>query len=1183
MEVRPLLDFSYSLVGIILLLLNVATASVFHVIPDGYYSTNDNSFTLQHYLSNAKEYFISHNKLQFLPGEYNLTDNILIENINNFSITGNRTKGVINTIITCTAPYGVVVVNSSDIIIADIVINECNLLDHYGKALDNASLLLLNSWHISVLSVQLLREPTLDDEWMLNSCTFQASNMLGNSVLSDFHANCLEIYYDALNDNITNSNKLYINNYQTDLMGSNIYLITIIVFDASYDIKIVLSNTTFVESPAIDFQCNRFHGYSVIVIQDCIFANVTDFFDSNFVNINIKNSINGYNNSKTNQIKFVACSFANNTNGDLLNIYIEAYLTQILLLTKIEIYIINCIFHHNNNGELISVIYSKRGTGFIFWPTVILLNTSISFTSLKQKSYVIFVKRTDLFLQKSVIKHINVDETSAIIRTKFSSLHFQGYVEISSCVAENVALISKFVYIDEFTVVNFTANNFSALIMSEKYSGTDPAEILTPMMLLPCIFQYTSKGGNLDKRFQSGSKLNYSIFFIRNNIEKISYYEYSLIHCGWDEHAAFLNTRSSIINKIVIHYINDTLEHNIMRIRKNICFCDKKDYDCFRNEIGSYYPGQVVTFHFITILVPLLLENLLIRIEDGPETACSTKNRSILTFLPYQVCTKIKYTIQHKSGKDCDLYIKAVPKYKQGYSTSPQEAITEIFYVTLLPCPTGFTLLKSDGLCQCDPVLVQIGLVKDCNINDQTILHQPNSWITGTTINDSHTYNVSSPCPFDYCLPYASYINLSNPDSQCQFNRTGILCGQCQQGLSAVLGSSQCKMCSNIYFFLIIPIAIAGIGLVMLLFIFNLTVTDGDINAFLFYVNIVSINTPVFFPNERFIIYALISLANLDLGIEMCFYRGMDDYAKMWLQLTFPAYLIMIATTLIIASCYSTRMQRLTAHRALPVLATLFLLSYTKILRTISSVLFFYYEITNLPSEHTILVWSVDTSAPLFEIKFTIIFVASLFLFLILLFFNIILIFTRTLSYFKLINQFKPMLDAYQGPYKNKYYFWTGMQLVLRAVFFGISALDRNTNLMIGSMMIGTATCIHGTMFPFKSKAKNVQELLMMLNLNCLFIFSLYTSSNHIAVTLLILLCFLLFFFIVINHIRMYLLSIRSVSLAKMKAGTIFKSHFSSCFKTAAPNNIDRGNLELIPEVAYNFREFREPLIGQDT
>ena len=79
-----------------------------------------------------------------------------------------------------------------------------------------------------------------------------------------------------------------------------------------------------------------------------------------------------------------------------------------------------------------------------------------------------------------------------------------------------------------------------------------------------------------------------------------------------------------------------------------------------------------------------------------------------------------------------------------------------------------------------------------------------------------------------------------------------------------------------------------------------------------------------------------------------------------------PLYLILIAVILIIGSRYSTRLQRLTARRALPVLVTLFLLFYTKILRTVSSVLFSYSTVTNLPSNHTMLVWLIDTWTKLY-------------------------------------------------------------------------------------------------------------------------------------------------------------------------------------------------------------------------
>ena len=115
----------------------------------------------------------------------------------------------------------------------------------------------------------------------------------------------------------------------------------------------------------------------------------------------------------------------------------------------------------------------------------------------------------------------------------------------------------------------------------------------------------------------------------------------------------------------------------------------------------------------------------------------------------------------------------------------------------------------------------------------------------------------------------------------------------------------------------------------------------------------------------------------------MCFYNGMDDYTKMYLQLAFPVYLIIIVTLLIIGSRYSTKVPRLTARRALVVLATLFLLSYTKILRTVSYVLFFYSTITELPSNKTTIVWSVDANVPLFGAKFIVLFTVCLILLII--------------------------------------------------------------------------------------------------------------------------------------------------------------------------------------------------------
>ena len=51
-----------------------------------------------------------------------------------------------------------------------------------------------------------------------------------------------------------------------------------------------------------------------------------------------------------------------------------------------------------------------------------------------------------------------------------------------------------------------------------------------------------------------------------------------------------------------------------------------------------------------------------------------------------------------------------------------------------------------------------------------------------------------------------------------------------------ILNSRDCQHCYNIYLLLIMPIAIAGLVLVLLLFVLNLTVTDGTINGFILYI-----------------------------------------------------------------------------------------------------------------------------------------------------------------------------------------------------------------------------------------------------------------------------------------------------------------------------------------------------------
>ena len=87
---------------------------------------------------------------------------------------------------------------------------------------------------------------------------------------------------------------------------------------------------------------------------------------------------------------------------------------------------------------------------------------------------------------------------------------------------------------------------------------------------------------------------------------------------------------------------------------------------------------------------------------------------------------------------------------------------------------------------------------------------------------------------------------------------------------------------------------IAGILLVAFLMILNLIVGVGTLNGLIFYVNILGVNGRAFLsglpPITRY--YSIfISWLNLEVELDVCFFKGMDTYWKTWLELAFPTYI----------------------------------------------------------------------------------------------------------------------------------------------------------------------------------------------------------------------------------------------------------------------------------------------------
>uniref|UniRef100_A0A1X7TRY4 Right handed beta helix domain-containing protein n=1 Tax=Amphimedon queenslandica TaxID=400682 RepID=A0A1X7TRY4_AMPQE len=412
------------------------------------------------------------------------------------------------------------------------------------------------------------------------------------------------------------------------------------------------------------------------------------------------------------------------------------------------------------------------------------------------------------------------------------------------------------------------------------------------------------------------------------------------------------------------------------------------------------------------------------------------------TYIP-NTCSMIEYTPkQIQTGYKS--YLTLAPYAFKQFSI---DVIKINFMVK--DCPIGFSVSNTQGFCTCSQSVSRKNVT--CDINSLNITHNGLLWIG--TYHTSKPFNAnatnSNACIINedcllYCSPNPVTFKLNDTDTQCVDNRGQRMCGSCTEGYSLLMGSNKCGQCHDNYMVVawIALFAVMGVLLVVLLIALNLTVSVGTLNGLLFYANIVKLYEPVFSRKGALpVLSQVVSWINLDFGFEICFYNGMDSYAKQWLQFAFPLYLWIIIIIIIQLCRRYGKISRLMGSHAVPVLSTLTFLSYTKLVRTIVIVLHKREAALHCTNESVRLVslWYEDPNVEYakgkhaglfgFALLVTVFFVIPYTLFLLLNRF-----YEKYLSNFKIFkkfwSRFKPIIDAYSGPMKDEFRFWPGLLLV---------------------------------------------------------------------------------------------------------------------------------------------------------
>ena len=535
-------------------------------------------------------------------------------------------------------------------------------------------------------------------------------------------------------------------------------------------------------------------------------------------------------------------------------------------------------------------------------------------------------------------------------------------------------------------------------------------------------------------------------------------------------------------------------------------------YD-FGTTVGSVYTG------FLYSNPSSQLEKSQYNQQINSSEMCTTLNYTIYSKHNNQIL-QLKTTVLPVSVEVDDIfYKKMISKTIADYISNDNGCLNEellttpvFINVTLFPgCPPGLTLNHDHTKCSCYSVLANNGF--HCSIQNQTSFLRWNStvWVNAT-FNGSQSNSIiyNHFCPLHYCKSDNKTINIGDdPSKQCASNRTGILCGACIENYSLAIGSSRCIECPNSHnLALLLAFAAAGAFLVFFILVLNLTVTQGLVNGLIFYANIAWAYKIILFPSElqenHWLVFLQVFVAwlNLDFGIESCFFVGLDAYWKTWLQFLFPFYIWAIAGVIIVACRYSSRLTNLIGSRAVPLLATLFLLSYMKLLRTIIDAISVA-VIAQYPQNTSYVVWYLDGNLRYCQHPHIYLFLATMTTLVFLwLPYTLLLLFIQPLRRvshlrpLKWINKLAPVYDAYFSPLKDKHQYWFGTMLLVRGILLIVltatSAANPKLNVFLLFLSIAFLFFFISVKNIYKRMTVRILESASLLNLTVLSAGTLY-------------------------------------------------------------------------------------------
>ena len=436
--------------------------------------------------------------------------------------------------------------------------------------------------------------------------------------------------------------------------------------------------------------------------------------------------------------------------------------------------------------------------------------------------------------------------------------------------------------------------------------------------------------------------------------------------------------------------------------------------------------------------------------------------------------------------------------YDSIYALKP----TEVYLIIEISayCHAGFHYTQKDNKCIC----YSTNNIISCTGSDADI--RRGYWFG--TVNNQATVAVCpvNYCNFDRCEGANAMCRLSaSPDDQCSEHRLGIGCGKCEDGYTLSFDSVDCvniNECTTGHSILVVTMTCVYwiFTIVMVFAVMYFKVGIGYFYSITFYYSVIDIllgqalHTSDSLYKMVTIVSSLARLTPQFLG-QLCFVRGLSGIDQQYIHYIHPLAILFILVLISASARFSPRLSLFVSRGVIHVICFLLLLSYTSIAST-SLLLMRPLTFTGINKIYTYLSPDIQyfhgrhLVYGLVALACGMIIVIGLPLLLLLEpFLNSKISFTRI----------KPLLDQFQGHYKDKYRCFASYYMICRLVLLIIVNANINNVFTVAYLQLGALvvmTLIHFIVRPYTNNLLNCVDGFLLLTTIMVVMLQPFEASN---------------------------------------------------------------------------------------